>query len=73
MQDFVTSKADDDLGDIKLTGTAESGTGVAFEVTGWKSNKIWPHDQLFGILRFTEDDSHTMVFLEMVFADHAIT
>jgi len=73
MQDFVTKVEAKDLGSIKATGAADGG-GVAFEVTDWKPEpKIWPHDKLYGVYKKSFGESNTFTFLELAFADHAIT
>jgi hypothetical protein len=73
MQEFVSKLEAKDLGSVKTTGTAEGG-GVTFEVTGWKPEpKIWPKDKLFGAYKTSPGESNTFTFLELAFADHAIT
>jgi len=73
MQDFVAKVEAKDLGTIAHTGAADGG-GVTFEVQGWKPEpKIWEKDKLFGVYKTTYGDTNTFTFLEMAFADHAIT
>jgi hypothetical protein len=73
MQDFVSKIEAKDLGSIKATGSAEGG-GVAFEVTDWKPEpKIWAGEKLFGVYKTSHGESNTFTFIEVAFADHAIT
>jgi hypothetical protein len=73
MQDFVSKIEAKDLGTVKATGAAEGG-GVTFEVSDWKPEpKIWPGEKLFGVYKTSYGESNTFTFLELAFADHAIT
>jgi hypothetical protein len=73
MQDFVSKIEAKDLGTVKATGAADGG-GVTFEVSGWKPEpKIWPGEKLFGVYKTSFGESNTFTFLELAFADHAIT
>lgn len=73
MQEYDTKVDAKDLGDVKATGAAEGG-GVTFEVTNWKPEpKIWPHDKLFGVYKKSYGESNTFTFLELAFAEQAIT
>jgi hypothetical protein len=73
MQEFVSKLEAKDLGTVKTTGAADGG-GVTFEVSGWKPEpKIWPGEKLFGVYKQSFGESQTFTFLELAFADHAIT
>lgn len=73
MQEFVSKLEAKDLGTVKPTGAADGG-GVAFEVTDWKPEpKIWGKDKLFGVYKTSFGESNTFTFVEVAFADHAIT
>lgn len=73
MQDYDTAVAAKDLGDVKATGAADGG-GVTFSVSNWTSEpKIWPHDTLFGVYKESYGEANTFTFLELAFAEQAIT
>lgn len=73
MQEFVSKIEAKDLGTVSPTGSAEGG-GVTFEVKDWKPEpKIWGKDKLFGVYKTSFGESNTFMFIEMAFADHAIT
>lgn len=44
MQYYVNSTISKDMGNFKITGYADNGASLAFEVSDWESSQIWPHD-----------------------------
>jgi hypothetical protein len=61
-----------DVGDVKTTGSTDSG-GVTFEVTNWKADsKIWPHEKMYGIYEKYYGELGIFNFAEIAISDKPI-
>lgn len=72
MQDYTTSVQTKEVGDAKQTGTTDTGA-VTFQVENWTADrKIWPHDQMYGVIKSATGEVDLFTFAEVAISEQPI-